>query len=193
MPRPAHEQGALAIAVRAVREPLVTGRRWLPDTSELVGELADPGACFVTLERDGRLLGCIGSLAPHRPLGIDVAHNAAAAAFDDPRLPPVSWDDLIRLDVHISVLGPLEPLAVSDREQLAALLRPGTHGLLIDDGLHRATFLPSVWSQLPGAGSFLDALWRKAGLPPASWPDRLSVSRYEVSDLRGTATEYLPD
>ncbi len=53
-------------------------------------ELCELGATFVTLERNDRLLGCVGTLRAHRPLAIDVAEHALAAAFDDPRLPAVT-------------------------------------------------------------------------------------------------------
>lgn len=190
---PAHErEQALRIAVRAVEEPLRTGNRWLPDPRELDGQLAEPGACFVTLRRDGRLLGCIGSLVPHRLLGIDVAHNAAAAAFDDPRLPAVTVDDVPAMHVHVSVVGELEPLDVDGWHDLAARLRPGVDGLLVADDRHRATFLPSVWDQLDDPAAFLDALWTKARLVPRSWPPGLQASRYRVADAEGPAAHYLP-
>lgn len=182
----------MRIAVRAVDEPLRTGRRWVPTPGELRAGLADPGASFVTLRRNGTLLGCIGSLVPHRSLGVDVAHNAAAAAFDDPRMPAVMADDLAHMQVHVSVLGRLEPWDVHGWRDLAARLRPGVDGLLIDDDRHRATFLPSVWDQLGDPAAFLDALWAKAGLPARVWPQGLLVSRYTVDDAEGPAAHYLP-
>lgn len=182
---------AVGLAVRAIEHALRTGRRWRPDALELTGRLAEPGACFVTLRRDRVLLGCIGSLQPRRPLGLDVAENAAAAAFDDPRLPAVTWDDLPQLSVHVSVLGPLVPLDVASRDQLVALVRPHVDGLLIEDGWHRATFLPSVWSQLDAVDTFLDGLWAKAGLTPGVWPSDLRVACYEVDEFAGTAADHL--
>lgn len=184
-------QVLLGIAVRAVDEPLRTGRRWLPDMAELSGDLAEPGATFVTLRREGALLGCIGSLVAHRPLGVDVAHNAAAAAFDDPRLPAVTANDLPELDVHVSVLGPLQPLNVASRAELVRALRPGVDGLLVEDARHRATFLPSVWGQLGTPEAFLDALWAKAGLRPGDWHGGLTASRYQVTEIEGQARHWL--
>lgn len=181
---------ALRIAVRAVHEPLANGGRWRPAMAELTRSLAAPGACFVTVRRDEVLLGCIGSLRPRQALGLDIADNAAAAAFDDPRLPPVVTHDLPHLHVHISVLSALEPMAVTSRRELDDSVRPGVDGVLIDDGRHRATLLPSVWSQLPHSREFLDALWRKAGLPAAAWPASLEVSRYQVVEISGRATDY---
>lgn len=181
----------LRIAVRAVTEPLHGRRRWLPEVAELEGPLAEPGACFVTLRRDGTLLGCIGSLVAHGPLGIDVAHNAAAAAFDDPRVPAVTPYDVAAMHVHVSVLGALEQIAVGDWQSLAAAVGPG-EGVLVDDERHRATFLPAVWQQLECPEAFLDALWAKAGLRPREWPSGLTVSRYAVEDAEGPAAAFLP-
>src|SRR5262245_38764433 len=76
------------IALAAIAHPLRTGERRLPDVAELPNALVAEGASFVTLERDGDLLGCIGALEPKEPLGIDVARHGLGAAFDDPRLPP---------------------------------------------------------------------------------------------------------
>ncbi len=181
------QQISLDIAWRAVLEPLRTGRRWLPDPLDLTGELALPGACFVTLRARGALLGCIGSLVPHRLLGVDVASNAAAAAYDDPRLPPVTEADLADMDLHVSVLGPLEPLSAAGRDDLAARLRPGVDGLVVEAGPRRATFLPSVWEQLPDAAAFIDALWVKAGWRARDWPDGLQVSTYQVQEFGSRA------
>ncbi|MDZ7731909.1 MAG: AMMECR1 domain-containing protein [Acidimicrobiia bacterium] len=51
-----------------------------PDLAAVSAGLREPGASFVTLLRDGRLLGCIGSIEPVRPLAVDVAENAVGAA-----------------------------------------------------------------------------------------------------------------
>lgn len=183
---------ALDVAVRAVVEPLTTARRWLPDLDELRGALAEDGACFVTLRGSGDLLGCIGSLTPRQPLGVDVAHNAAAAGFDDPRLPAVTRRDVPLMQVHVSVLGPLAVLPVGGWAELREQLRPGVDGLLVEDLPHRATFLPAVWESLPDPEAFLDALWRKAGLPPRRWARELQVSRYVVEELSGWARDHEP-
>ncbi len=157
-----------------------------PEPVDLAGlppALAEPGACFVTLRRRGRLLGCIGSMEPRRPLAEDVAHNAWSAAFADPRLPAVAPDDLPELGVKISVLGPLRPMDVSSRDELAGELRPGIDGVLIEARGHRGTFLPSVWEQVGSVDAFLDHLWRKAGLRTGRWPHDLVVWRYETVEF----------
>ena len=57
---------------------------------EIPAEAHAPGAAFVTLTRAAQLRGCIGSLEAWRPLHEDVRHNAIAAAFRDPRFPPMA-------------------------------------------------------------------------------------------------------
>ena len=64
----------------------IEGRTARPAAS---AALTGPGATFVTLTRGGKLRGCIGSLEPWRPLVEDVRSNARAAAFRDPRFPPL--------------------------------------------------------------------------------------------------------
>ena len=75
--------------------------------------LQEPGATFVTLTQQGQRRGCIGSLEAHRPLAADVAENAVAAAFRDPRFPPLSEDELARTRVEVSLLEPAEALTLS--------------------------------------------------------------------------------
>lgn len=178
------ERRALVDLARRVVADGVAGRGPREvDLTTLPASLAAPAACFVTLRRGGRLLGCIGSMDPRRSLAHDVAGNAWSAAFADPRLPAVTADDLAELDVKISVLGPLQPMAVSSPAELLALLRPGVDGVLVEGGGRRGTFLPAVWEQLGSAESFVEHLWHKAGLRPGAWPHDLRVWRYGTEDF----------
>ena len=83
---------------------------------EYSDRLRSQRASFVTLHSAGELLGCIGTLRPHRALVADVAHNAYQAAFNDPRFPALTQAQLLGLDLHISVLTPLEPLAIESKK-----------------------------------------------------------------------------
>ncbi len=144
-----------------------------------------PGAAFVTLHtRAGELRGCIGSLVAHRPLIEDVRENAFAAAFRDPRFPPVTAAELSDIVIEISVLTEPQPLAFDGPEDLIRKLRPHVDGVIIERGWRRATFLPQVWEQLPSPEEFLAHLCYKAGLPVNAWrwPD-LKVSIYQVTEF----------
>ena len=153
------------------------------DTSRYPKSLQQLGASFVTLNKDGQLRGCIGSLEAYQPLVNDVAYNAYAAAFNDPRFPPVSENELDQLEFHISVLTPAVPMELESEQDLLEQIRPGIDGLVLEDGVHRGTFLPAVWESLPDKINFLRHLKQKAGLPPDYWSDTIRVSRYTTESF----------
>lgn len=148
-------------------------------SAQVLERLAAPGATFVTLTERGRLRGCIGSLTAHRTLADDVRANARAAAFRDPRFVPVDAAELPEIRVEVSVLSAPEPLPASSRAEVERLLRPHVHGVILESGRARGTFLPQVWEQLPEPATFLDHLLRKAGLD--GWDDDIAVSTYTVT------------
>jgi AmmeMemoRadiSam system protein A len=143
--------------------------------------LAQPAATFVTLKREDDLRGCIGSLQALRPLGVDVRENALAAAFRDPRFPPLAAAEFETTSVEVSLLSASERIAVADENDLIARLRPGIDGVILECDHHRATFLPQVWETLDQPRHFLAALKRKAGLPERFWSERMLIARYQVT------------
>jgi hypothetical protein len=143
-------------------------------------ELSRHGAAFVTLRLAGELRGCVGTVEPWRALADDVRGNAVAAAFHDPRFAPLRRDELHRVSIEVSVLGASEPVRACGEDAVLAALRPGTDGVVIACGRHRATFLPQVWEALPAPADFMAALKDKAGLPRDFWSADLRVSRYAV-------------
>lgn len=142
--------------------------------------LRERAAAFVTLNRRGSLRGCIGTLAADDPLVETVAENAFRAALHDPRFPPVSIAELEQLEIDISVLTAPEPWTVADETELLAGLEPGRDGLILGVGQRRATFLPSVWAQLPRPAEFVRHLKLKAGLPADFWSSEVVVARYQA-------------
>jgi len=143
-------------------------------------DLAKPAATFVTLTEKGLLRGCIGSLEARRPMAQDVAENALAAAFRDPRFPPLRRGELEQTRVEVSLLDTPEPMQFSDEADARAQLCPGVDGLILNCGQHRATFLPQVWESLPTPQLFLEHLKLKAGLPSDFWSPHLTLARYGV-------------
>lgn len=178
------ERATLIRIARAALIDAVAGRPAAPMPDALSDRLSAPGASFVTLHAAaGELRGCIGSIEPRRPLAEDVAANARAAALHDHRFQPLTAGELPGLELGISVLSPLEPLPVTSRAELLALLRPGSDGLLLEAGPHRATFLPAVWSQLPTAERFLEQLELKAGLAVGAFSKETRYARYSVEEI----------
>lgn len=145
--------------------------------------LHHPGATFVTLEINGALRGCIGTLSAFRSIRDDVTENAIAAAFNDPRFPPLSANELDRVTVSVSLLTPPVAIEFDGTEAGAvAALRPGIDGVILHSGRHRATYLPQVWRQLPEPAQFLRSLKRKARLDEHFWSPNIELQRYEVRE-----------
>ena len=142
--------------------------------------LRQPGATFVTLTQVGRLRGCIGSLAPHRPLGADVIANAEGAAFRDPRFAAMTNDEWVSTQTEVSLLSPAKSIRFSDEADLLEKIAAGEDGLILEAGGRRGTFLPQVWESLPDKAQFLAQLKLKAGLPADFRLARCKVSRYRV-------------
>ncbi len=135
-------------------------------------------ATFVTLNANGRLRGCIGSLQARFPLVQDVARNAFRSAFADPRFPRVTPPEVDGLETKISLLSTPVELQFASEGDLVAKLQPGIDGLILQDGTHRGTFLPQVWEQIPAPADFFHRLKNKAGLPPDHWSPTVRVWRY---------------
>ncbi len=155
----------------------------LPSADDAPPALQQPGACFVTLHKHGQLRGCIGSLQARRPLAQDIIENAAASALHDPRFPPLRLEELDDIALEISLLTPPEAMDCHSLEGLLQALRPGVDGLILDDGMRRTTFLPSVWEQLPTPQQFVAALLRKGGWPADHWSEAMHASRYTAEKI----------
>lgn len=168
----------LTIAENSIRHGLSKKCPLTVDLEHVLPDLREPGASFVTLERQGRLRGCIGTLEARRPLAADVAHNAFQSAFRDPRFPPLDESELQGLEIHISVLSPAEPMTFGSEEDFIRQLRPGVDGVILEEGWHRGTFLPAVWEDLPNPRDFVQHLKLKAGLPANYWSKTIKAYRY---------------
>jgi AmmeMemoRadiSam system protein A len=179
-----HQQYLLEIARDAIGRGLRKSAGWVTSPGELPSELNEKRATFVTLTIGGQLRGCIGMLEACRPLAEDVAANASAAAFEDPRFPPLTKNEFEKLEIHISVLSPPKEMSFSSEEDVLNQIRPGVDGLILQEGFHRGTFLPSVWEELPEKEMFWAHLKLKAGFSVSYWSDTLRVFRY--------TTEYFP-
>lgn len=146
--------------------------------------LQQQGACFITVRRDDKLRGCIGTLRAHRALAEDVKANAVAAAFRDPRFAPLDAGELAAIALEISVLSALESMSFADEPDALRQLRAGVDGVVFEYGHHTSTFLPQVWKDIMEPAEFLAHLKYKAGLPPDFWDREVRLSRYTVFKWR---------
>jgi AmmeMemoRadiSam system protein A len=143
--------------------------------------LHEKGASFVTLTQNQKLRGCIGTLEAHRPLLIDVKANANAAAFRDPRFPPLTAEEFDYTKIEISLLSAMQAIEFSGERDALKQLRPGIDGIVFEFGRYRSTFLPQVWEQLSDASIFMAHLKQKAGLTPEFWNEKVKLYRYTIS------------
>jgi hypothetical protein len=177
------KQLLLETAYRAIDFGLTHRRELDLPEAEYPERLRAAAATFVTLRHRGRLQGCVGTTRALRPLIRDVAHNAYHAAFHDHRFPVLVREQLGALEVHISLLSPLERLSVVSEEDLLRQLRRGVDGLVLEEADYRATFLPAMWEQLRDPLEFVRQLKEKAGLPGDYWSPGLSAFRYTAETI----------
>jgi AmmeMemoRadiSam system protein A len=136
------------------------------------------GASFVTLNLNGNLRGCIGSIVAQRSYIEDITANAQNAAFKDPRFSPLTIDEFPNLEIDVSLLSQPVKIEFEDEEDLLAKIVPFKDGIIIKDGFYQAVYLPSVWEQLPEKRLFLDSLKIKAGMTPEHFSKTFEAYRF---------------
>jgi AmmeMemoRadiSam system protein A len=175
------EQRYLLRLARSVIEGKLREGRPEPAPADVSGVPAEKRGCFVTLHSGKALRGCIGTIEPVRPLVEAVVENAVSAAFRDPRFPPMTEKELAAISLEISVLTVPEAISFSGGDELKSLLKPGVHGVILEKGWRKSTFLPQVWEQLPDPEQFLGHLCQKAGLSADCWRESgVTVKTYEA-------------
>ena len=146
--------------------------------------LTTHGACFVTINLNGRLRGCIGSLAAHRNLLDDVIENAQKAAFEDPRFKPLTYEEFKYCSVELSILRPAVKLEYSDVADLKTKIGVGVHGVVLQLDGKRATYLPQVWEQIPTFEEFFESLSKKAGFSESVLEKHPNIFTYTVIKIK---------
>jgi len=163
------KKGLLKVARATLEKYLIEKKVFQPESDNK--NLLQERGVFVTLHKDGKLRGCIGTIKPAKPLIESVRDNAIAAGCEDPRFLSLIQEELSDIDIEISVLT--EPKSAS-LEQIS----PGIDGVILRNGSNSATFLPQVWEELPRKEHFLSHLSQKAGLYPEDWQN--SSTQYET-------------
>ena len=127
------------MALTSIKDSL-EGRPAAVDSSLLARHPSLQRRCgaFVSLHKRGRLRGCIGHFGDDVPLHQTVAEMARAAAFEDPRFPPLTCSELADIDIEISVLTPMRRIQSLDQFELHR------HGIYIRKGSRSGTYLPQV-------------------------------------------------
>jgi MEMO1 family protein len=109
-----------------------------PDSRSLTSCMYQQYGAFVTLKMNGVLRGCIGCFTSSKPLYEVVREAAVSSAFGDPRFMPLTKEEYRRVDIEITVLGPLKK--INDISEIIL----GKHGIYIKKELRSGTMLPQV-------------------------------------------------
>jgi AmmeMemoRadiSam system protein B/AmmeMemoRadiSam system protein A len=158
------EKKALLRIARTSIEAELGGTK--PPASKRQGTLDEKRGAFVCLKKRNHLRGCIGFIEAKTPLAKTVEEMSIAAAFRDPRFPPLKKEELKDVQLEISVLTPLRKIADVGEIEV------GTHGLYIRKGGCAGLLLPQVATEYGwDRGTFLKETCRKAGLGPDAWRD----------------------
>jgi hypothetical protein len=176
---PEEKSALLSMARDAIAA--VLEKKDVPEFQRMSSVLKEKRGAFVTLKKRGQLRGCIGYIEAVKPLYQTVMEMAVAAAFRDPRFPPVAKDELNQLAFEISVLTPL--VEVKD----VRTVEIGRHGLYIVKGFRSGLLLPQVavehdWDK----ETFLAETCYKAGLSPLAWQDQDTKIYIFSADIFGT-------
>jgi AmmeMemoRadiSam system protein A len=170
----------LGIARRAISSALIAN--CLPDLPPWPATLSVVRGAFVTLTHGRKLRGCVGRVEDPGPLADEVARAAINAALHDPRFPPVAAREVDALEIEISVLSSLEPIAP---DQIIA----GHHGLLVVRPPFRGLLLPQVAAGRQWSGQqFLEETCAKAGLPRDAWRDPATQVSAFTAEIFSEAT-----
>lgn len=125
---------------------------------------------FVTLNKKGNLRGCIGYIEGYEPLKDALLDLALASAFDDPRFPELTKEELSDINIEISILTDPQQIMVNNYDEYLDGITIGVDGLIIENGYYRGVFLPQVpveqnWNVL----QYLENLGYKAGASADLW------------------------
>ena len=179
-----HNKNAIIdIVSKSLEKAVLENSEYSPNRDDYDNVMFDKGASFVTLEKNGKLRGCIGSIFPTMSIAEDLTKNAQLAALHDSRFNPVSKDELKNITFKVSLLTGFEEIKFSSYDDLLKQIKPKTDGLLIKDGKRQGVFLPTVWEDIPNKKEFLTELKIKAGLSPTYWSDNIEVFRFRTVEI----------
>lgn len=121
---------------------------------------------FVTINKNGYLRGCIGHHESDKAIYLLVPEMAVAAAFGDPRFPPLQPDELDAIKIKVSVYL-TNVYKIDNLEEFEM----GVHGIIMQKDGRAATYLPEVpieagWNSVDEE---MRSLCQKAGLPSDAW------------------------
>lgn len=142
----------------------------LPDN--LPPELTEKRAgVFVSLKKNGKLRGCIGTFLPTQDnIALEIIENAISAAVHDPRFSPVTLDEVEKLTISVDILS--APEEVKDISELD----PKKYGIIVSHGYKKGLLLPDL-EGVDTVEQQIDIARQKAGI---YFNEDFKIERFEV-------------
>lgn len=168
-----NESGPVALARASLQHFLDKGTV-LPVPDSLADELQGRAGVFVSLKKQGRLRGCIGTFAPTRGnIASEIIHNAISAGTGDPRFPQVAPKELPDITMSVDILGAPEGVNSIDE------LDPQKYGVIAKKGSRSGLLLPML-EGVDTVDEQLSIAMQKAGISPEEEIElyRFTVVRY---------------
>ena len=126
---------------------------------------------FVSIHKDGKLRGCIGTFLPTRECTAkEIISNAVSASTRDPRFDPIGPEELKWLEINVDVLSTPEP--IGGKEELDVK----RYGVIVSSGSRRGLLLPDL-DGVDTVDEQVDIARRKAGIREQ---DPITLERFEV-------------
>jgi uncharacterized protein len=171
-----HDGELLVKTCREVVTEYLKTRKRVSLSEDFKSRFSFNSGVFVTLNKEDNLRGCIGFPTPDRKLYQSLIEAAAASATEDPRFPPVNYDELKDIIFEVTVLTPPEVVKVQDPTEYLRKIKVGRDGLVAKWEFGSGLLLPQVpveygWNE----EEFLEHTCIKAGAPPNYWKRKSTV------------------
>ena len=171
----------LVKTARTVVTEYIKTRKRLTLLEDFKSKFSYNSGVFVTLNKAEDLRGCIGFPTPERKLCESLVDAAIASATEDPRFPPVRYEELSDISFEITVLTPPEEITVKNTLEYPTKIRVGRDGLIVKWEFGSGLLLPQVpveygWNE----EEFLNHTCEKAGAPQDYWKRKSTkILRFE--------------
>jgi len=136
---------------------------------------------FVTLNKEENLRGCIGFPTPVKKLYQSLVDVAIASATEDPRFPPLLYEELDDICFEVTILTTPEEVKVTNPHEYLNKIKVGRDGLIVKWEFGSGLLLPQVpieygWNE----EEFLNHTCEKAGASPDCWKEKSTmILRFE--------------
>lgn len=171
----------------AVIEYLKTGKK-INLHEDFKSKFSYNSGIFVTLNKKENLRGCIGFPTPVKKLYQSLVDASIASATEDPRFPPVKYDELDEISFEVTVLTTPKEVKVTNPHEYPNKIKVGRDGLIVKWEFGSGLLLPQVpveygWNE----EEFLNHTCEKAGAPFDCWKNKsTTILQFEGIVFRET-------